>query len=177
MDNSLLPVVYLSVLLVILAGAGAFVFRQIWRTRRVETTLNRLQNKLSKERGTAQEYYELGGILLDKKLYSQAIAQFQKALKDKTLKEPEAIAPIYNALGFAYAAQEQYDLAMRQYKDALELKPDYVTALNNLGFAYEKKQLIPQALETYEEALKHEPTNATAKRRAESLRKRLVPSS
>lgn len=34
-----------------------------------------------------------------------------------------------------------------------------------------------QALETYESALALEPNNSTAKRRADSLRKRLVPSS
>jgi tetratricopeptide (TPR) repeat protein len=168
MDESLLPVIYLSVLLVLLAAAGVFLFRQVLITRRVESTLTRLQNKLTKEKGTAQEYYELGGIFLDKKLYSQAIAQFQKALKSKDLKDPENIAPLYNALGYAYAAQEQYDLAIRQYK------PDYVTTWNNLGFAYEKKQLIVQAVEAYEETLKHDPKNATAKRRSESLKKRLV---
>jgi tetratricopeptide (TPR) repeat protein len=176
MDDRLLPIIYLGILVVLLLSAGVVLLRQILKTRKVETTLTRLQSKLNKEKGTAQEYYELGGILLDKKLYSQAIAQFQKALKAKDLTDPEAIAPIFNALGFTYAAQEQYDLAIRQYKEALEQKPNYVTALNNLGFSYEKKQLIAQALEAYEEALKYEPENGTAKRRAESLRKRFVPS-
>jgi tetratricopeptide (TPR) repeat protein len=176
MDNSVLPEVYLGFLVVILAVAAGFLFRQVFKTRRVEMTFSRLQNKLSKEKGASQEYYELGGILLDKKLYSQAIAQFQKALKAKDLTGDENIAVIYNALGYAYAAQEQYDLAIRQYKEALDRRPDYGTALNNLGFAYEKKQLIAQAVETYELALKHNPKNSTAKRRAESLRKRLVPS-
>jgi tetratricopeptide (TPR) repeat protein len=177
MDERLLPVVYLGILVVLLSVASWFLFRQILRTRRTESTLTRLQNKLNKEKGTAREYYELGGIFLDKRLYSQAIAQFQKALKAKDLEGDENIALVYNALGFTYAAQEQFDLAIRQYKDALQHKPDYPTAFNNLGFAYEKKQLITQALEAYEEALKLDPKNATAKRRAESLRKRLVPSS
>ena len=177
MDESLLPVVYLSVLVVLLLIAGGFLFRQILRTRRVEGTFAKLQRKLSKEKGTAKEYYELGSIFLDKRLYSQAITMFQKAIKSKDLEGEENIAIVYNALGFAYAAQEQFDLAIKQYKEALELQPGYVTALNNLGFAYEKKQLVPQALEAYETALQAEPKNNTAKRRADSLRKRLVPSS
>lgn len=177
MDSTVLPAVYLGVLVGLLSGASIFIIRQVFKTRRVEMTLSRLQSKLSKEKGTAQEYYELGGILLDKKLYSQAIAQFQKALKAKDLEGADNLAVLHNALGFSYAAQEQYDLAIRQYKEALELNPKYVTALNNLGFAYEKKQLIAQAVATYEDALKHEPKNATAKRRAESLRKRLAPAS
>ncbi|MBF2001075.1 MAG: tetratricopeptide repeat protein [Synechococcales cyanobacterium C42_A2020_086] len=177
MDDSLLPVIYLGILVTLLAVAGWFLFRQILRTRRTEGTLSRLQSKLSKEKGTALEYYELGGILLDKRLYSQAIAQFQKALKSKDLEGEENLALVYNALGFAYAAQEQFDLAIRQYKEALQHLPEYPTALNNLAFAYEKKQLTAQALETYEQVLAIDPKNSTAKRRAESLRKRLVPSS
>lgn len=175
MDDKLL-VTYLSILVALLAIASWFLFRQILRTRRTETTLSRLQNKLNrdKEKGLAKEYYELGSILLDKRLYTQAVTQFQKAIKAKDLEGAENIALIYNALGFTYAAQEQYDLAIRQYKEALQQLPDYPTALNNLGFAYEKKQLIAQALESYESALKADPKNATAKRRAESMRKRAV---
>ncbi|MEO1180849.1 MAG: tetratricopeptide repeat protein, partial [Cyanobacteria bacterium J06636_28] len=71
-------------------------------------------------------------------------------------------------------AQGQFDLAIRQYKAALKITPGYVTALNNLGHSYEKKQLTVQALESYEQALKVEPDNITAKRRAQSLRKRVA---
>jgi tetratricopeptide (TPR) repeat protein len=176
MDDRYLPVVYLSILVVLLAIASWFVFRQILKTRRTETTLSKLQNKLNEGKGTSKEHYELGGIFLDKRLYSQAVKQFQKALKAKDLEGAENEAIVHNALGFAYAAQEQFDLAIREYKEALQLLPDYSTALNNLGFAYEKKQLTAQALETYETALKTDPKNTTAKRRAESLRKRFAPS-
>jgi tetratricopeptide (TPR) repeat protein len=174
MDTSS-PIIYISLLLGLLSIAAVAVFRQILKTRKMETTLNKLQSKLSKEKGTAQEYYELGSIYLDKKLYIQAISLFQKALKLEDLTEEEG-APIYNALGFSYFAQEQYDLAIRQYKEALKIDPNYVTALNNIGHAYERKQLTAQALESYEQALALDPKNATAKRRSESLRKRLVPS-
>jgi tetratricopeptide (TPR) repeat protein len=79
-------------------------------------------------------------------------------------------------MGYAYFAQEQYDIAIRNYKEALKISPRYVTALNNLGHAYERKNLTAQALEAYEQALAQEPKNAVSRRRAESLRKRLVPS-
>ncbi|MBD0390186.1 MAG: tetratricopeptide repeat protein [Nostoc sp. C3-bin3] len=174
MENSL-PIIYLSVLLVLLAGAGWAVIRQVLTTRKVETALSRLERKLKTERGTVQEYYELGSIYSDKKLFAQAVILFQKALKGVDAEE-EKLAPVYNALGFAYFAQEQYDIAIRHYKEALKENPEYVTALNNLGHVYERKKLTAQALEAYEEALKYEPNNAIAKRRAESLRKRLVTS-
>lgn len=174
MENTL-PIIYLSVLLVLLAGAGWLVVRQVLRTRKVETTLSRLEKKLKKERGTVQEYYELGSIYSDKKMFAQAIVLLQKSLKGVDAEE-ENLAPVHNALGFAYFAQEQYDIAIREYKEAIKQDPGYVTALNNLGHVYERKKLTAQALQTYEEALKYEPDNAIAKRRAESLRKRLVTS-
>lgn len=187
MTESTSVLIYLALLIVLLAAAGFFVFRQILISRRSDSALSRLQNKLSKEKGTAKEYYELGSLLLDKQLHAQGIAQLQKALKvseaegKKLAPQDQAehnmnIALIYNALGYGYFVQEQYDLAIRQYKEALKLAPGYVVALNNLANTYERKQLTAQALGAYEEALKYEPDNATAKRRAESLRKRLAPS-
>jgi tetratricopeptide (TPR) repeat protein len=174
MENSL-PIVYLSVLLLLLGGAGWAVISQVLKTRKIESSISRLEKKLKTDKGTVQEYYELGSIYSDKKLFAQAIILFQKALKGLDVEE-ENLAPVHNALGFAYFAQEQYDIAIREYKEALKINPDYVTALNNLGHVYERKKLTAQALEAYEQALKHEPNNPTAKRRAESLRKRFVTS-
>jgi tetratricopeptide (TPR) repeat protein len=174
MDN-FLPIIYLFLFVALLSGASWLVFRQIWKNRQVESSLSRLESKLKQEKGTAQEYYELGSIYLEKKLFAQSVVLFQKALKADDEENP-VLPLIYNALGFGYFAQEQYDLAIRQYKESLRLAPDYVTAWNNLGHVYERKKLTAQALEAYEEALKYEPKNETASRRAESLRKRLVPS-
>ncbi len=170
-----LPLVYLSALIALLGGTSFFVVRQVIRTRNSEVKLVDLQAKLSKGKGTSYDHYQLGSILLDKKLFSQASKEFQKALKSKDLEEGEPKALVCNALGYACAAQEQYDLAIRHYKEALKSKEGYVTALNNLGFAYERKQLTVPALQAYEKALELEPGNSTAKKRAESMRKRLVP--
>ncbi|MEM7770480.1 MAG: tetratricopeptide repeat protein [Cyanobacteria bacterium P01_E01_bin.6] len=174
MKDFSLPSFYLGLLVLLLLIAAVLLFRQVIKTRRTESTFSRLQNKLTKQRGTAQEYYELGSIYLDKKLYSQSITLLKKALKSKDLEGAENIALIHNALGYAYACQEQYDSAIRQYKEALEQTPEYVVALNNLGFAYEKKQLITQAVEAYEKAFAIDPKDSTAQRRAESLRKRIA---
>jgi tetratricopeptide (TPR) repeat protein len=171
-----LPVIYISTLLVLLILAAIFILREIIKTRSTESKFSRLQNKLKQEKGNSQDYYELGSLYLDKKLFVQSINLFQKALKAEKELEPENQALIYNAMGYAYFAQEQYDLAIRQYKEALKLYPEYVTALNNLGNVYDRKQMTAKALETYEQALQYDPNNTTAKRRAESLRKRLVGS-
>ena len=174
--NSNLPVAYISALLAILTFAAIYILREVIKTRKQESTFSRLQTKLKKEKGTAEEYYQLGSLYLDKKLFVQSISLLQRALKvDKKL-PAENKALIHNAMGYAYFAQEQYDIAIRQYKEALKFYPEYVIAFNNLGNVYEKKQMIVKAVETYREALKYNPENKTAQQRITSLEKRLVPS-
>ncbi|BAZ43989.1 TPR repeat-containing protein [Chondrocystis sp. NIES-4102] len=171
-----LPIIYISTLLAILAFAAIYILGEVIKTRKQESTFSRLQNKLKKEKGTAEEYYQLGSLYLDKKLFVQSISLLNKALKaDKEL-PIENQALIHNAMGYAYFAQEQYDIAIRQYKEALKLYPEYVIALNNLGNVYEKKQMIVKAVEMYQEVLKYDSDNSTAQRRLKSLEKRLVSS-
>ncbi|MGD1851812.1 MAG: tetratricopeptide repeat protein [Cyanophyceae cyanobacterium] len=174
MDSNLV-LSYIVLLIILLSGAAFFVLRQAFKTRRMESTMQKLQQKASTREATAKDYYELGSIYLDKRLFAQAVTQLQQALKNRDDMEPENLAIIYNALGYGYVAQEQYDMALRQYKSAVKAFPEYATAWNNLAFAYEKKQLIPQALEAYENVLGIEPGNSVAKRRAGSLRKRVAP--
>ncbi|MEM1368483.1 MAG: tetratricopeptide repeat protein [Cyanobacteria bacterium P01_H01_bin.15] len=170
--------VYLGILLVILVFAAVFVLRQVLKTRRIESELTKLQRKLKDGTATAQEYYQLGGLLLDKKLFSQGIQVLKKAIKAAE-KDPEPIAPdnvalVYNALGYAYFGQQQDDLAIRHYKEAIRFNPNYSVAYNNLGNVYERKKQIPAALDAYEMALQLDPKSTTAKRRATSLRKRIA---
>ncbi|MGB6295328.1 MAG: tetratricopeptide repeat protein [Rivularia sp. (in: cyanobacteria)] len=174
--NNDLATIYLSILVGILFIAVIAVFRQIFKSRKQEGSFSKLRSKLKKEAGSVKEYYELGSIYSQKKLFIQAISLFQKAIKsaqeeEKDEKTEDYVTLAYNGLGFAYFAQEQYDLAIRNYKQALKRQPDYVTALNNLAHAYERKKLNAQALENYEKVLELDAKNATAKRRAESLRR------
>ena len=169
--NNKLALIYLGILVSLLAFAAIGVFRQVFKTHRQEKSFANLRRKLAKEKGNIQDYYVLASIYSDKKIYSQAIRLFQKAIKIATDDDKDYIFLIYNGLGYAYFAQEQYDLAIRQYKEAIKYKLDYVNALNNLAHAYEKKMHMSQALETYEETLKYDARNVIAKRRAESLRR------
>ncbi len=175
--NTDLATIYLSILVGILFIAVISVFRQIFKSRKQESSFSKLRSKLTKEAGTVEDYYKLASIYSQKKLFSQAMSLFQKAIKTAEQLEEiddqtkDYVTLTYNGLGYTYFAQEQYDLAIRNYKEALKRQPDYVTALNNLGHAYERKKLNVQALENYEKALELDSKNAVAKRRVESLRR------
>jgi tetratricopeptide (TPR) repeat protein len=168
MDNNL-AIAYLGALVGLLTVLGGLVLRQVFKSRQDESVISKLQPKLQNAKGTPQEHYALGSTYLRKKIYVRAIAEFQKALKTEEAPFPE----LYNALGYAYFAQEQYDLAIKHYRAALELQPTYGIAMNNLAHAYEKKKLIPQAIAQYDQVLQLEPSNKTARQRLASLSKRL----
>jgi len=168
--DGLLAIAYLSTLVAILGIVGWLILSQVLKSRKLESVITKLQPKLEKEKGTPEDHYSLGSVYLTKKLYVKAITEFDKALKAGG----DNMAEVHNALGFAYFSQNQYDLAIKKYKEAIALQPEYVIALNNLGHAYEKKKLVPQALETYEKSLAIAPDNETAKRRVGSLKKRVV---
>jgi tetratricopeptide (TPR) repeat protein len=178
--GSSLPLIYLTAFIALLAGSAVIVGKQVLKNRVLENDLGKLEKRVLADDCTAQEYYALASIYLDKRLFVQAIKLLQKALKNKsTAAEGESIAanefaPVHNALGYAYECQEQFDLAIRNYKEAIKQDPNYVTAMNNLGHAYEQKKLMSQALESYEQALALDPKNETASRRVTSLRRRLV---
>jgi tetratricopeptide (TPR) repeat protein len=79
---------------------------------------------------------------------------------------------VHNALGFAYSNMEKGNMAIDNYKKALEMQPGYVTAWNNLGSAFEKARDWKNAYNAYNEALTYSPDNKVAREKADSLREK-----
>ncbi|MBM5825365.1 MAG: tetratricopeptide repeat protein [Cyanobacteria bacterium M_surface_10_m2_119] len=169
--DTLLPQAYLIGLVAILLVAAVVVGRQIWRVRRDEATLARLDAKGDRSDDDAATLYELASVQLRKRLYGQAVDNLKRALrKAESGQEPgEALALIQNALGFGLAAQNNYKAAIRHYRAALAAKPDYPVALNNLAYALEKQSCFEEAQTIYRQALELEPSNKTAKKRLQRL--------
>ena len=42
----------------------------------------------------------------------------------------------YNNRGITYGEKDEYDAAIKDYSEAIRLKPDYAKAYNNRGVAY-----------------------------------------
>ncbi|HEY3129952.1 MAG TPA: tetratricopeptide repeat protein [Acidobacteriota bacterium] len=62
-----------------------------------------------------------------------------------------------NNLGFTLAAEGRIDEAMRQYLEALRIKPTYVEAHNNLANAFQAKGQLDEAIAHYQQALQVRP--------------------
>jgi Flp pilus assembly protein TadD len=173
--DNLLPQAYLLGLVAILLVVAVVVGRQIWRVRRDELALARLDQPGESSPSDAASLYELASVQLRKRLYGQAVDNLKRALKlAQANQDPsEARALIENALGFGLAAQNNYKAAVRHYRSALAAKPDYPVALNNLAYALEKQTKLEEAKEAYTQVLTLDGSNKTARKRLQRLERTL----
>lgn len=71
-----------------------------------------------------------------------------------------SIATVYYLRANAYAAKSVYDHAIRDYSQAIELKPDYAFAYGNRGTAYSDKGAYDRAIRDFDRAIALNPNNA-----------------
>ena len=157
-----LPQTYLIGLSLLLLVIAVLVGRQLYKVRKDELKLIKLEKEDSKTNEDSAKMYELASVQLKKRLYPQATTTLKQALKTLEDEPQEARALIENALGFALAAQNDFKSAVIHYKKALTAKSEYPVALNNLGFAYQRLLKEDEAYKNYQEVLKLDPNNKTA---------------
>ena len=157
-----LPQTYLICLCLLLIVIAILVGKQLYKVRKDEMKLIKLEKEDSNTKEDSAKMYELATVQLKKRLYPQATTTLKQALKKLDGEPQEAKALIENALGFALAAQNDYKSAVIHYKKALIAKSEYPVALNNLGFAYQRLLKEDEAYKNYKEVLKLDPNNKTA---------------
>jgi len=164
------PNTYLIGLIVLLLIVAILVGRQFLRVRNDEEKLIKLEKGGGGASKEASDLYELASVQLKKRLYPQAVTTLKKALKKLDDEPLEAKALIENAMGFALAAQDNFDSAVKHYQLALKAKDDYPVALNNLAYAKEKLNQSEDALNIYQQVLSLEPSNKTALKQIKKLK-------
>ena len=163
---------YLGTLLAILGGAGFIVVRQVLIRRELDDQAKKMGERIRAGNASAEDYFEMGSILLRKKVFTQAVRNLQAAEANWDGDEQD-LALVHNALGFGYSNTDKIDDAIAEFKKSVALQPGYVTAWNNLGEAYEKKKELKEAIKCYEESLVLSPNNPTASERLEEITLRL----
>ncbi len=78
----------------------------------------------------------------------QAITDLQDLIKQ----HPEHV-PFYDKLGMAYAQNQEYDLAMAQFRQAVKLSPYNSLAKQNIAFLYIEQDKIEKAIYWLEQAV------------------------
>jgi len=99
----------------------------------------------------AKLHYSLGNVLRDQKRYDEALEQFKKAVEaDSTF------AFAHNGLASTYYCLDNLDLAEKEGRLAIKLKPDYALAYYHLGLVLERKNDLKNALDAFNQSLKYE---------------------
>ncbi|GMH22362.1 hypothetical protein Nepgr_024205 [Nepenthes gracilis] len=163
---------YLILLLSLLGIGTFFVIRQVLVRRELDLSAKELQEQVRSGDASATEYFELGAVMLRRKVYPAATKYLLQAI-EKWDGDDQDLAQVYNALGVCYVRDEKLDKGIAQFEKAVKLQPGYVTAWNNLGDAYEKKKDLKSALKAFEEVILFDPNNTVARPRVDLLRERV----
>ncbi|KAJ1693241.1 hypothetical protein LUZ63_009939 [Rhynchospora breviuscula] len=164
---------YLLTLLGLLGAGTFFVIRQVLVRRELDLSAKELQEQVRSGDASATEYFELGAVMLRRKVYPAAIKYLRQAI-EKWDRDDQDLAQVYNALGVCYVRDDKLDRGIQQFEKAVKLQPGYVTAWNNLGDAYEKKKELRSALRAFEEVLLFDPNNKVARPRVDELRDKVT---
>ena len=137
-------------------------------------------DKMGKEKKAIAEYEkvspptkEVMGILAHSYLKEKKCAAAIKYYKKIVQLEPKK-AGSYDSLGYAYAACNDLDRAIQNYRIALRYDHEDDEIYANMGEAYEKKGLYQEALKAYTSAYALNPESARAGQRIPKLKIKLL---
>ncbi len=110
---------------------------------------------------SAESLYGLGSVYLKQEKNQQAQDCFERALK-LNAGYPETVPNAWNNLGLLAARDGDTGKAIDLFKQALEISPDHLVAIENLGNAYRQQRRWKDARTTLERALRIKPDDAEA---------------
>jgi len=150
-----LTVIFTVVCLILFYGVLTFKRADIWADPiKLYTEVLKYSPNNTKAR------INLGVILAEAGSYEEAEKKYKEV--EKTLPNDPAthsnLANIYIKKADNYANKQMYDLALIEFKKAIEFNPKDYVAHNNIGILYKQKGDIKKAMEEYTKALEINPT-------------------
>jgi Flp pilus assembly protein TadD len=129
------------------------------RMQRSKEALTVLQEVLKIRPTMIEAHVAVGDILRNDKKYPDAVAAYDNALKLTTEGKTENWA-IHYSRGIALERNKNWDAAEKDFKKALELRPDDPNVLNYLGYSYLDRGVnLAEARKLIEGAYKQRPND------------------
>jgi tetratricopeptide (TPR) repeat protein len=98
-------------------------------------------------RPSAESYFNIGLASYYLKNYREASENYRQAIR----LDPYNAADAHYALGLVYRDWGRPEDEIQAYKQAIKLKPDYVSAYERLGSRYLRSKKYPEAIETFKQ--------------------------
>lgn len=108
-------------------------------------------------RPSAESYFNIGLASYYLKNYREAAENYRQAIR----LDPYNAADAHYALGLVYRDWGRPEEEIQAYKQAIKLKPDYVSAYERLGSRYFRSKKYPEAIETFKQLVALKPGDAT----------------
>lgn len=165
-STDFIPSIYCIILLIFLFPLFILITFQLIQIVNIENQFKKLSQKNLTGYLNNNDVFILAQVCMKKKLWLSSI----KILESKSV---DNIDPKYfNMIGFSYYSMKQYNLAKVYYLKALDLRKDYLVALQNLAKVYELTKEFSLALQTYSIVLSYDPDNSAAVKSIEKIRNR-----
>lgn len=162
------PGIYCMILFIFLFPLFIVITLQLVYIISIENQFNKLSHKNLTGGLDGDDIFVLAQICTKKKLWFSSI----KILESKSMGNLNFNSQYFNMIGFSYYSMKQYSLAKAYYLKALDLREDYLIALQNLAKIYELTKQFSLALETYNAILFYYPDNSFAVKNIEKIRNR-----
>ena len=167
--NISLAFLYLFPIFVVLIISFIFFSGQIIFTQSINNKSKLLIERSKNDNQSYETSFQLGQMYFQKKNYIQAIQRFYSSSQTWNPNDKLGLACLYNTLGVTYFTKKEYTLSIYYYKQAIELFPNYLTALNNLAFLYEEIKQKNNARELYGKIWKLDKNNNNARNKFQTI--------
>jgi len=109
-------------------------------------------------RPSSESYFNIGLASFYLKQYRESAEAYRQAIK----LDPYNSADAYYALGLVYRDWGKPDDEIQAYKQAIRLRPDYMSAYERLGTRYMRSKKFAEALEVFKQLQSLKPGDAIA---------------
>jgi tetratricopeptide (TPR) repeat protein len=119
-----------------------------YQTKGMEAQAESIYRSVLAENPTYPDALHLLGVVLYKRGDAQlAVEYVEKAVQSTG---NDSFAAFYNTLGACYRTLGRVEEAEEQFKMALKINPEFVSAIFNLGLVYQQQYLFDKAIEQYQ---------------------------
>ena len=93
-----------------------------------------------------EDKYHEAGFLLDASRYSEALILYEEVLKEGAAFDDNRKSRIFNSMGYCHYKLDDRDAAIDDYRQSLEIDPNYVLCLNNMAVVLMNQKRYKDAL-------------------------------
>ncbi len=128
------------------------------RMKRTDESVTVLQDLLKEKPEWTDAHAALGDMLRNDKKYDQAVNAYNNAIKFAP--QGASAWAIYYSRGIAHERNKKWDEAEKDFRKALELRPNDPNVLNYLGYSYlDRGEKLKEARDLIESAYKQRPND------------------